>query len=135
MNLLKLFIICKFFFTSWSTYDTLTLVLVIEKRKSKYCLFTASWSFVGSLQAGVNVKVVLTLLNSAFLPIPQSRFKQHQIPMLISLTTVCRFCVNFWGIFVYFGKEEFFWKDRANWGKPEMLKIWWIWKIEIWIEN
>ena len=29
----------------------------------------------------------------------------------------------------------FFSKDRLNWGKYEILKIWWIWKIEIWCEE
>ena len=97
MNLFKLFITSKFFFTSWSTYDTLSFVLVIEKSKSKYCLFTASWSSVGSLQVEVHVKAVLTLLNTAFLPISRSSFKQCQIPMLISLTIVWWFCVgDFW---------------------------------------
>ena len=31
-----------------------------------------------SLKAGVNVKAVLRLLNTAFLPISQSRFKRHK---------------------------------------------------------
>ena len=31
--------------------------------------------------------------------------------------------------------DFFFWKDGLNWGKYEMLKIWWIWKIQIWSEE
>ena len=50
------------------------------------------------------VKAVLTSLNTAFLPISRPCFKQREISMLISLTTVWRFCVNFWVIFVNFGK-------------------------------
>ena len=46
-----------------------------------------------------------------------------------SLTSVWWFCVNF------LGKRYSFSKDRLNWGKYEMLKIWWIWKIEIWSEE
>ena len=42
-------------------------------------------------KAGVHVKAVLTSLNTAFQPISRPRFKQRQIPMLISLTTVWRF--------------------------------------------
>ena len=59
-------------------------------------------------KAGVNVKAVLTSLNTAFLPISRSRFKRHKISLLMSLTTVWRFCVNFWVIFGHFGKEIFF---------------------------
>ena len=61
-------------------------------------------------KAGVNVKAVLRSLNTAFLPISQSRFKRHWISLLISLTTVGQFCVNFWVIFGHFGKEIFFLK-------------------------
>ena len=62
------------------------------------------------LKAEVNVKAVLTSLNTAFLPISPSRFKRHLISLLISLTTVLQFSVNFWVIFGYFGKEIFFLK-------------------------
>ena len=55
-----------------------------------------------------------------------SRFTQRQIPLLISLTNVFQFWINFWAFFL---------KDRLNWGKYEMLKIWWFWKIEIWSEE
>ena len=54
------------------------------------------------------MKAVLTSLNMALLPISRSRFKQHQIPQLNSLTNVWQFCVNFWVIFGRFGKEIFF---------------------------
>ena len=50
-------------------------------------------------------------------------------------TNVLWSCVNFgffWGIL---GKRDFFLKDGLNWGKYEMLKIWWIWKIGIWSEE
>ena len=61
------------------------------------------------------MKAVLTSLNTAFLPISRSRFKQRKISMLISLSTVWQFCVNFWVIFGHFGKEIFFFKkDRLN---------------------
>ena len=56
----------------------------------------------------------LASLNTAFLPVSRSRFKQSQISKLISLTTVWRFCVNFWVIFGHFGKEIFSQKDRLN---------------------
>ena len=62
------------------------------------------------LKAGVNVKAVFTSLNTAFLPISRSRFKRRQIPMLITLSTIWQFCVNFWVIFRCFGKERFFLK-------------------------
>ena len=47
------------------------------------------------LKAGLTLKAVLTSVNTAFLPRSRSPFKQRQIPMPISLTTVWRFCVNF----------------------------------------
>ena len=62
------------------------------------------------VKAGVNVKAVFTSLNTAFLPISRSRFKRRQIPMLITLSTIWQFCVNFWVIFRCFGKERFFLK-------------------------
>ena len=62
---------------------------------------------VTHLKAGVNVKAVFTSLNTAFLPISRSRFKRRQIPSLITLSTIWRFCVNFWVIFRCFGKEIF----------------------------
>ena len=61
-------------------------------------------------KAGVNVKAVFASLNTAFLPISRSRFKRRQIPMLITLSTIWQFCVNFWVIFRCFGKERFFLK-------------------------
>ena len=54
------------------------------------------------------MKAVFTSLNTAFLPISRSRFKRSQIPMLITLSTIWQFCVNFWVIFRCFGKERFF---------------------------
>ena len=65
---------------------------------------------IQSFKAGVNVKAVFTSLNTAFLPISRSRFKRRQIPMLITLSTIWQFCVNFWVIFRCFGKERFFLK-------------------------
>ena len=81
------------------------------------------------------MKAVLTFLNMAFLPISRSRFKQRWILMLILATTVKRFCVNFGVIFGHIWKVIFFSKDRLNWGKYEMLKFWWISKIEFWSEE
>ena len=47
--------------------------------------------------------------------------------------------LDMWVIFSWFlgifRKELFFLKDRLNWGKYEVLKIWWIWKIDIWSEE
>ena len=76
-----------------------------------YLLMLQSW-YLGTqvVKAGVNVKVVFTSLNTAFLPISRSRFKRRQIPMLITLSTIWQFCVNFWVIFRCFGKERFFLK-------------------------
>ena len=62
------------------------------------------------IKAGVHVKAVLTSLNMAFPPIFRSCFKQRQTSMLITITTVWRFCVNFWVVFGHFGKETFFLK-------------------------
>ena len=68
-----------------------------------------SWN-MPLFKAGVHVKAVFTSLNTAFLPISRSRFKRRQIPMLITLSTIWQFCVNFWVIFRCFGKERFFLK-------------------------
>ena len=58
--------------------------------------------------SGVNVKAVLASFNMAFLQISRSCFKERQIrPLLISLTNVLRFCVNFWVIFGNFEKDIF----------------------------
>ena len=71
------------------------------------------------------------------MPISRSHFKKRQIPPFWTLTNVCGFvqiCGWFLGI-LGSGKRHFFLKDMLNWGKYEMLKIWWIWKIEIWSEE
>ena len=60
------------------------------------------------------MKAVFTSLNTAFLPISRSRFKRRQIPMLITLSTIWQFCVNFWVILGVLGKRDFFSKDRLN---------------------
>ena len=70
-----------------------------------------------------------------FLPICRSRFKKHRIPPLISLTNVLRVFEDFWVIFGHFVKEIFFFDNRLNWGKYEILKTWWIWKVENWSEE
>ena len=54
---------------------------------------------VGRLKVRVHMKAVLTSLNTDILPISRSCVKQCYISMLISLTTVRQFCVNFLGIF------------------------------------
>ena len=59
------------------------------------------------------MKAVFTSLNTAFLPISRSRFKRRQIPMLITLSTIWQFCVNFF-FFGVLGKRDFFSKDRLN---------------------
>ena len=61
-------------------------------------------------KSGVHVKAVLTTFNTALLPISRSRYKQREISLLISLTTVWWFCVNFWVVWGHFGKEIFFLK-------------------------
>ena len=53
------------------------------------------------MMAGVNVKTVLTSLNTAFLPISRSRFKQRKSLWLFHLTTLwrsvlCKFLGDFW---------------------------------------
>ena len=63
---------------------------------------------VSTIKAGVNVKAVFTSPNTAFLPISRSRFKRRQIPMLITLSTIWQFCVNFWVIFRLFWEGEIF---------------------------
>ena len=76
------------------------------------------------------------LLWRRFLPTSCSRFRQRQIPPFKTITNVLRFCVNLLVIFGYFGKDIFFFlKDRLNWGKDELMQIWWVWKIEIWSEE
>ena len=46
------------------------------------------------------MKAVLTSLNTTFLPTSHSRFKQREISMLITITTVlavlCKFLGDFW---------------------------------------
>ena len=81
-------------------------------KKSKISRLSSHSRFLEklALKAGVNVKAVFTSLNTAFLPIFRSRFKRRQIPMLITLSTIWQFCVNFWVIFRCFGKEIFFLK-------------------------
>ena len=62
---------------------------------------------ISAIRAGVHMKAVLS---SAFLPISRSHFKQRKISKLTTITTVRRFCANFWVIFGHFGKELFFLK-------------------------
>ena len=52
---------------------------------------------LSSVKTGFRLKIVLTSLNMAFLPIFRSRFKQSLIPALKTLTNVLRFCVCFLG--------------------------------------
>ena len=80
-----------------------------ERSYQKY-KFLPKLRYRREIKAGVNVKAVFTSLNTAFLPISRSRFKRRQIPMLITLSTIWQFCVNFWVIFRCFGKERFFLK-------------------------
>ena len=79
---------------------------LIPLKAGSYTVTVISTIFL--LKAGVNVKAVFTSLNTAFLPISRSRFKRRQIPMLITMSTIWQFCVNFWVIFRCFGKERFF---------------------------
>ena len=44
---------------------------------------------------------------------------------------LCKLLGDFWA----FWEREIFSKDRLNRGKYETMKIWWIWKIEIWSEE
>ena len=70
-----------------------------------------------TVKAGVHAKAVLTSLNTAFLPISRSRFKQRLIFVLITITTIWRFCVNIWMVFWHFGKEITFLKGYVKLGK------------------
>ena len=56
------------------------------------------------------MNAVLTSLNTASAPISRSRFKQRQVPLLISLITVWRF-FTFLDIL---GRDIFFSKERLN---------------------
>ena len=47
------------------------------------------------------------------------------------LAVLCKVLGDFWA----FWERDFVSTDRLNWGKSEMLKIWWIWKIGIWSEE
>ena len=82
----------------------------VKKQKHDLHIVKKKYARTNILKAGVNVKAVFTSLNTAFLPISRSRFKRRQIPMLITLSTIWQFCVNFWVIFRCFGKERFFLK-------------------------
>ena len=76
--------------------------------------------------------VVINVFSIVFLPISLSRFQQRLSHWSLFGS------LNFWEIFghLILGKRYFFsWKDSLNWGKYVMLKIWRIWKIEIWIEE
>ena len=95
--------------------------------------FNRDWAPL--IKAGFHLKAVFMSLNVAFVSISRSRFKQCQIAPLRTFTNVLGFCVNFWMIFGHSVNEIFFSKDWLNWGKYEMLKIWWIWKIEFWSEE
>ena len=49
------------------------------------------------------------------------------------LAVLCKFLGDFW---TFWERDIFFSKNRLNWEKYEILKIWWIWKIEIiWSEE
>ena len=102
---------------------------------TKILLLPFEWSqgplgFIHRLKAEVQVKTVMTSLNTAFLPISRSRFKLNLYAHFIN--HCWQFCVNFWA---FLERDIFFSKDRLNWGKYEMLKIWWIWKIESEVKN
>ena len=49
------------------------------------------------------------------------------------LAVLCKCLGDFWA----FWEKDIFSQRiaRLNWGKYEMLKIWWMWKIEIWSEE
>ena len=97
-----------YFFLYNNVYKLLMKLFVLtflyhfaERLKNKkiqrcYLFCSSSRSTMHYLKARVHVKAVLTSFNTAFLPISQSRFKRHLISLLISLTTVWRFCVKFW---------------------------------------
>ena len=96
-----------FFFTFFDNLSSLTVSFTIKEGVQDWF---PRINVVKIVKAGVNVKAVFTSLNTAFLPISRSRFKRRQIPMLITLSTIWQFCVNFWVIFRCFGKERFFLK-------------------------
>ena len=84
-----------------------------KKSKAPFCTKSCSKKTAALfLYLVVHMKAVLTSLNTAFLPInfSRSRFKRRYMSLLISLTSVWWFCVNFRVIFGHFGKEIFFLK-------------------------
>ena len=63
---------------------------------------------------------------------PESSFAQHGLCANISLPWVYPFLGDFWA---FWERDIFFLIGWLNWRKYEMMKIWWIWKIEIWSEE
>ena len=49
----------------------------VRLKSSTAGLFEHTFAVVVAIKAGVNVKAVLTSLNTPFLPISRSRFKRH----------------------------------------------------------
>ena len=79
-----------------------------EFAASRCLIFKTQMSLSISLFFSSFMSAVLTSFNTAFLPISRSHFKQREISMLISLTTVRQFCVNFTGIFWNFLERDIF---------------------------
>ena len=72
----------------WFLFPRSTLCVNFSKRGLK-TRNSQGLNFVAyRLKAGIYPKAVLTSLNMAFLPLCRSRFKQRQIPLLITLTSV-----------------------------------------------
>ena len=139
-------VISNFSDISWSFSpfcQNLFYILSLKCFPITECLSSTHWwgrgvgvaAHVANIKAGFHLKAVFMSFNVAFVPISRSRFKQCQIAPLRTFTNVLRFCVNFWMIFGHSVNEIFFSKDRLKWGKYEVLKIWWIWKIEFWSEE
>ena len=78
------------------------------------------------LKAGVHVKA------SANISLTFPTLNLYAYNYNPCLAVLCKFLGDFW---VFWERDIFFSKGRLNWGKCELLKIWWIWKFETWSEE
>ena len=90
----------------------------------KYNQFTSFCCPLSVLRWGYTWRLFWRRLTRPF----QTTLNLYAYNHKLCLVVLCKFL----GIL---GKMYFFAKDRLNWGKYEMLKIWWICKIEIWSEE
>ena len=71
-------------------------------------------SSLKTFKTGVHVKAVLTWFNA---------YNHNRC-----FAALCKDLGDFWS---FWERDIFFSKNRFNWGKYKMLKIWCVWKIEI----